>query len=325
MDLSILIPARNERFLARTIEDILANIRGETEVIAVLDGAWADPCIKDHPRVTLVHHSVSIGQRAATNEAARISQAKYICKMDAHCAVDEGFDVKMMAECPDDETTVIPRMYNLHAFDWVCPKCGLRTYQCPTPSKCEVLDGDGKVIGGCGATGHVRDIIWKPRLNRRSDFMRFDKDLVFQYWRDYEKRSEAKGEVVDLMSSIGACWMMTRRRYRRIGGVDEKHGSWGQMGTEISCKSHLSGGRHVINKKTWFGHMFRTQGGDFGFPYRISTKDQEKAREYSRWLWQGGNWKHAVRQLSFIIDKFAPVPTWEQAVAGPLMTSSKAG
>jgi glycosyltransferase involved in cell wall biosynthesis len=312
-------------FLSRTIDNILANIRGETEVIAVLDGAWADPCIKDHPRVTLVHHSVSIGQRAATNEAARISQAKYICKMDAHCAVDEGFDVKMMAECPDDETTVIPRMYNLHAFDWVCPKCGLRTYQCPTPSKCEVLDGDGKVIGGCGATGHVRDIIWKPRLNRRSDFMRFDKDLVFQYWRDYEKRSEAKGEVVDLMSSIGACWMMTRRRYRRIGGVDEKHGSWGQMGTEISCKSHLSGGRHVINKKTWFGHMFRTQGGDFGFPYRISTKDQEKAREYSRWLWQGGNWKHAVRQLSFIIDKFAPVPTWEQAVAGPLMTSSKAG
>jgi len=35
-DLSILIPARNEMFLARTIEDILKNSEGKTEVIFVL-------------------------------------------------------------------------------------------------------------------------------------------------------------------------------------------------------------------------------------------------------------------------------------------------
>lgn len=40
-DISILIPARNEMFLARTIEDILANIEADTEVIVVLDGQWA--------------------------------------------------------------------------------------------------------------------------------------------------------------------------------------------------------------------------------------------------------------------------------------------
>ena len=44
-DLSILIPARNEMFLARTIEDILTNIEGNTEIIAILDGCWADPPI----------------------------------------------------------------------------------------------------------------------------------------------------------------------------------------------------------------------------------------------------------------------------------------
>jgi hypothetical protein len=219
-------------------------------------------------------------------------------KIDAHCSVDKGFDVKMMAECPDDETTVVPRMYNLHAFDWVC-KCGQRIYQGPTPAAC-----------GCGGT-FQRDIIWKPRLNRKTDFMRFDNNLIFQYWREYGKRPAGQGEVVDLMSSIGACWMMTRRRYRRIGGVDERHGSWGQMGTEIACKSWLSGGRHVVNKKTWFAHMFRTQGGDFGFPYKISGSDVEKARKYSRWLWIEGHWKHAVRPLSWMIEKFNPVPTWE--------------
>ena len=39
--LSIIIPSRNEIFLSRTIQDILENIEEDTEVIAVMDGAWA--------------------------------------------------------------------------------------------------------------------------------------------------------------------------------------------------------------------------------------------------------------------------------------------
>jgi len=85
-DLSILIPARNEMFLSRTIEDIFAHAEGDTEVICVLDGQWADPPIADHPKSTLVYHSQSIGQRAATNEAAKLSDARYLMKVDAHCA-----------------------------------------------------------------------------------------------------------------------------------------------------------------------------------------------------------------------------------------------
>jgi hypothetical protein len=33
MELSILVPARNEMFLTRTVEDILAHAEGDTEVI----------------------------------------------------------------------------------------------------------------------------------------------------------------------------------------------------------------------------------------------------------------------------------------------------
>ena len=51
---------------------------------------------------------------------------------------------------------------------------------------------------------------------------------------------------------------------------DEKHGSWGQYGTEWACKSWLSGGKLITTKKTWFGHMFRT--GNFrGSPDRCSA------------------------------------------------------
>ena len=84
MDLSILIPARNEMFLAKTVQNILENIEGNTEVIVILDGAWDDPPVPQHERVTIIHHSQSIGQRAATNEAAKLSQAKYVMKQNKH-------------------------------------------------------------------------------------------------------------------------------------------------------------------------------------------------------------------------------------------------
>jgi glycosyltransferase involved in cell wall biosynthesis len=298
VNLSILIPARNEQFLAQTIENILINIKGDTEVIAILDGAWADPQIPDDKRVTLVYHPESIGQRAATNEAARLARGKYIMKCDAHCSFNRGFDVELTQECEDD-WTVVPRMYNLHAFNWVCQKCGHETYQ--GPKRCEE----------CKSTDVVMDILWKRRKSRRTDFAKFDSVLRFGYWRAYEKRPEAQGDIADVMCCVGACWMMPKARYWELGGVDEGHGSWGQMGVEIACKSWLSGGRQVVNKRTWFAHMFRTQKG-FGFPYPISRGDQDRAREYSRWLWQGGNWDKAIHPLSWLVDKFAPVPGWEQ-------------
>jgi len=139
MDLSILIPSRNEMFLKNTIEDILEHIEADTEIIAVLDGALADPPIQQHDRVTLIYHPESIGQRAATNQAAEVSRAKFIMKCDAHCGFDQGFDRKLMEEWEYD-WTVVPRMYNLHAFDWQCEKCGNRTYQGGRPEKCEKCD-----------------------------------------------------------------------------------------------------------------------------------------------------------------------------------------
>lgn len=298
-DLSILIPARNEEFLSRTIEDILSNIRGDTEVIAVLDGEWADPPIPQNDRVTILYNPVSVGQRAATNQAARISTARFVMKADAHCAFDEGFDIKLMADCEQD-WTVIPRMYNLHVFDWVCSDCGARTYQGPKPPECEV----------CKSENVEREMVWEPRRNRRTDFARFDASLHFQYWRDYERRPEAKGDIVDVMACVGACWFMHRSRYWEIGGMDEAHGSWGQMGVEVACKSWLSGGRQVVNKKTWFAHLFRTQKG-FGFPYPQSGKAVQAAREHSRRLWQGDNWDKAIHSFSWLLEKFAPIPGWD--------------
>ncbi len=298
MDLSILIPSRNEMFLAKTIENILGNIQGNTEIIVVCDGNWPDPPVPDNPKVTLIYHPEAIGQRAGTNEAAKLSRAKFIMKADAHCSFDKGFDVKLMADCEYD-WTIVPRMYNLHAFNWKCKDCGNETYQGPTPQVCQKCGHRG---------GFERVILWKEKHNPESDFFRFDKELHFQYWREFKKRPEAQADLAPTMSLLGACWFMHRQRYWDLDGSDEAHSSWGQMGTEIACKSWLSGGKLLVNKKTWFSHMFRTQGGDFGFPY--PNPGIKTARKRSHYLWMENNWNKAIYPLSWLLDKFKPIPDW---------------
>ena len=112
------------------------------------------------------------------------------------------------------------------------------------------------------------------------------------------------------MTSLGACFFMTRERFWQIGGLDEAHGGWGQLGVEVACKSWLSGGRQVVNKRTWFAHMFRTQGGDFSHPYPLSGSEVEGARTYSRQLWKENRWPGQVRPLAWLLEKFQPVPGW---------------
>lgn len=317
-DLSFLVPARNEMWLSKTVESILAKIRGNSDIIVVLDGEWADPPLHEHPRVTIIHKSEPIGQRAATNLAARISDARYVCKLDAHCDIDEGFDVKLV-EAGDQlgkDVTQIPAQYNLHAFNWRCNACGVERYQGPTPSTCIGCGRPGpfeRVVYWDLEAGGDASQVWTGGRKLRTEFWRFDHDLHFQYWDKYRKRPEAQGDIVDVMSSVGACFVMRRDRFVELGGLDEAHGSWGNFGTEIACKSWLSGGRHVVNKSTWFAHLFRTQGADFGFPYVNPGSAIEKARAHSRQLWLENTWPGQARPLSWLIDKFAPVPGWHDA------------
>jgi hypothetical protein len=55
--------------------------------------------------------------------------------------------------------------------------------------------------------------------------------------------------------------------------------------------------------------MFRT-GGGFGFPYKISGGDVKRARKYSQKIWWNDRWPGAKHSISWLLDKFKPVPTW---------------
>ena len=291
--LTVVIPARNEIFLAKTIENILENIEGETDIIAVLDGYWPDPPVKDHPKVTLLHYTEPVGQRKGTNQAVRLSNSKYIMKVDAHCAFDKGFDVKMM-NLMEDDITMVPMMRNLHAFDWVC-KNGHRRYQ-----------GQSGVCTECGEPTE-RDIVWVGKHNPQSTAYRFDRTMHFQYWREFGKRQT--GDLTETMSIQGSCFMVTREKYWELDLCSEEFSSWGQQGVEVACKTWLSGGRILCNRTTWYAHLFRTQGGDFGFPYENPESKIQANRELSRELFERDGWKKAIHPFSWLLEKFNP-PDW---------------
>lgn len=313
-DLSVIIPARNEMFLEATINNILANTEADTEVIAVLDECWPDPPIDDKDRVIYLRVPKAIGQRGATNAGVRVSQAKYVMKADAHCAFDKGFDRKLIQDC-EEKMTMVPMMYNLHAFNWICKKCGKDQYQGAYPEKCAARRRP------CDSKEFEMKLVWLPRTSRKNDTFMFDHTLHFQYWKNYRTRVEDK-EIFDIMSFIGACWFMHRDWYLYTEGLDEKHGFWGQVGTEVSCKTWLAGGSLVTTRRTWFSHMFRT--GNFAgafveitgssFPYPLSQQAITRAQNYSRDLWLNNKWPKQIYPLSWLVERFAPVPGWHEDI-----------
>lgn len=299
VELSILIPARNEEFLKRTIEDILEHIEAETEIIVVLDGALADPPLEQHERVTVIYHKESVGQRAACNEAAKLARGKYVMKVDAHCSFDQGFDRKMLEAFREvgDDVTMVPLMKNLHVFDWVCED-GHRRYQGPS-GPCEE----------CGKPTE-KDIVWQAKPSPNSTAYCFNTEPKFQYHGEWKKQQQ--GDLVETMSLQGSCFMLTKERYFALDVCDEAFGSWGSQGLEVGIKSWLSGGRVLCNKRTFYAHCFRTQGADFGFPYPLSGNQVEHAKNMAREIFFKNKWPLQVRNIDWLIEKFWPVSGWEE-------------
>lgn len=297
-DISIIIPARNEEFLRETVKDLLKNKRANTEIIVGLDGQWANPQVDQHDDVNILYYPESIGQRAITNQCVKLSKAKYVMKVDAHCSFDEGFDVKMIEafKKTGDNVVMAPAMRNLHVYDWKCYKCGKRTYQ----DKGDICPVDGEKMR--------KKMIWKPRRGTWQYSYLFTPEPKFGYFKQYRDRQS--GDIVESMSLQGSAFMCTRDKYWELNICDEKFGSWGSQGIEVACKFWLSGGKVMVNKKTWYAHCFRTKSV-FGFPYKPSGRQVQGAKRRAKDLFFNNKWPQAIHPLSWLIERFWPIPGWE--------------
>ncbi len=275
---SIIIPSRNEQFLAKTIDDIFTKATGEIEVVIMLEGYWPDPPLKEYDNLTIVHVSNPQGMRPAINAAASIATGKFLMKTDAHCMFSYGFDEVMQNDC-DEDWVAIPRRYSLDAENWIVLDTG------KAPVDAHYLRYPFHQLDHIAMHGTV----WGRRQGERQDIL-----------------------IDDEMSSQGSCWFMTRDHFWDcLGGLHSfGYGKFVQEFQEIGNKTWLSGGRVVVNKKAWYAHLHK--GKKYGRGYYLSKKDVIYGNYYSVDFWMNNKWHERKYDLEWLIDKFSPVPSWPE-------------
>jgi glycosyltransferase involved in cell wall biosynthesis len=277
---SVIIPSRNERFLAPTVADVLSKAAGEIEVITTLDGYWPTPQLADDKRLIQIHRGKARGMRPGINAAAAVARGRYLMKMDAHCAIQEGFDEILKRDC-EDNWVVVPRRFSLDAENWR-PQKRPHDYQ-----YLSYPDNEGD-RGGPGL--HGRD--WEEK----------NRDPVL-----------AKKKIDDLMSAQGSCWFMRTDYFHEMELLDEaSYGTFGSEFQEVGLKCWLGGGRVVRNKGVWYAHLHK--GKKYGRGWPLGKTDANQATKHTnRWVhddaWPGGK---QTRPFKWLIHHFWPVPGWPQ-------------
>lgn len=281
---SVIIPARNERFLTKTVNDLLDKASGDIEVIAVLDGYWPGGELEPLPErknLTILHRGISRGMRASINAAASVAKGKYLLKCDAHCMFQEGYDEILKTNC-DENWIVIPARYSLDPENWTIERNGKPRrdyhYLCyPDPNK----EHDGGMHG-------------------------------VEWWQRGKDYSDPKYDVDDNMSFQGSCWFMHKKWFTDfLGGMSEVgYGTFSQEPQEIGNKTWLGGGAVKVNKKVWYAHLHK--GKRYGRMYSISSQEVINGHNYAAHYWMHNLWEKRIHNIDWLVEKFWPVPTWAE-------------
>jgi glycosyltransferase involved in cell wall biosynthesis len=291
MKVSAIIPSRiqqgkdgswplefQQQLLAKTVDDLISKAAGNFEVIVVLEGYWPDPPLRDYSNLVVIHHGQAKGMRQAINAGVSIARGDYLLNSDAHCMFSEGFDEILKADCADNWVAV-PRRYSLDAENWQKRRAPIDYLYVSYPDN----PGD---FGGVGLNGKV----WGEKN------------------KDESLRSR---EIDDLLSAQGSCWFMKKDYFHELELMDhESYGYFWNEFQEIGLKCWLSGGRVIRNKKCWYAHLHK--GKKYGRGYYLSKSSLVQGATYTRKWMRGEAWDKQTIPLSWLIEKFWPIPTWTE-------------
>ncbi len=293
--LSVIIPSRNQSswpFTQKTIDDLFKKPENEIEVIIVLDGYMPDPPLKERKNLIIIHNIESKGMRQGINMAASIAKGKYIMKCDDHCAFGQGYD-KILSEDCDENWLSVPSRYSLNEDNW--------------------LNGeDGKLIKKYGPIEYLY-LTYPYNLDEQFGF-----GLHGKKWRGENGYSgsfftlEKKRKHIlidDMLSCQGSCWFMHKKYFEYIGKMDEGYHQH-QEAEELVFKTWLSGGRCIINKKTWYAHLHKGKRWRRG--YFMGKSTLTKSIIYSTDMWMNNKWSGQTKKLKWLIDKFWPLELWPE-------------
>ena len=274
--LSIIIPSRNEMFLAKTVDDIFNKARGEIEVVVVLDEK--DQPLVPRPGLVVVRKEGAPGLRSAINQGIRTAKGEFVMKVDAHCMFGESFDTILTAEC-ESNWVIVPRRYSLNPETW-----SIRTFR-PT------IDYEYLIYP-------IMDKVSATRTGGK--------------W--YQKAIDRKDILIDeIIAFQGSCWMAHKQHI-----IDSE---WFSIETstgdefvleseELSFKTWLSGGKCMVNKKTWYAHLHK--GRQYGRGYFLSARAMERQREFHMNYWLNNKWPKQIYPVEWLIERFMPMPGWPE-------------
>ena len=277
IDLSVVIPNRNSPFTSKTIEDVLKNAGVDVEVIVNIDEDWINWEVNDS-RVHYLHPPAPIGLRAGINACVALAKGKYIMKLDDHCSMGENFG-KILIESHRPDWVQVPQRFALDAENW---KIEERT--------------DNKY----------------PIVQMYQDFPRKGKEnddgTHGVEWR--ERRDQTKDqELVESPSMQGSCWFLEKDYFHKLNLMDETgYGQFAQEAQEIGFKCWLSGGKLMINKKTWYAHLHK--GNHYGRFYKMPGGNV-KADSWSTSHWLNNEEPGMIHDFAWFVDtKFPNMPGW---------------
>lgn len=231
--LSVLIPARNEPFLNKTIKCALHAAQGDVEVVVLLDG---DPPAKPAPEwehVRVLENEEPQGIGAASWRMANEARGEYIMKLDAHCSLADGFDVALKEHCAYEDL-LVPARYQLKVKGW------RRGYG---PIHYMFLTYPWIQEPQFGAGMHGKKWRGKNGTSRSAKNRQY-------FWP--ERAWEDRYPLDEIMAAFqGSCWFMHRDRFLELGGVDEKCWLWGES-LNIGMKVFQAGGKTQRDKSTWY-------------------------------------------------------------------------
>ena len=281
--LSIVIPARTEKYLNITIEGVLAAAVGEIEVFVVLDGYGDTPYepVEDK-RVKYISlpapDNYERHKRQAINTAVSISHGKYVMWLDAHCILAEGFDEVLAKDC-EDNWMVVPRRKRIN-----------------TVEKWEATDGG------------------RPSIDYEYFMWQFLKKGRLAGYKWETKAMANKGIMIDdIFTCQGSFAFMTRKHFDRMGFMKiAGYTGWGQEGEELCLTTLLNGGRAVVNKNTWYAHLHK--GQMHGRMYKWTNVEPSYDYSFNYWVHENRDF------FTSIIDKYMPIPNfskdWEKKLYG---------
>jgi glycosyltransferase involved in cell wall biosynthesis len=271
VDVSIIIPARNERFLVPTVKDVVKNARANTEVIVVLEGYWPNEII-DNPMVHYIHFNKPRGMRNALNAGVAIARGKFVMKLDAHCMVSEGFD-KVLAETCQDDWVCVPTRYRLDPENW------------------EISNG-------------------RPPINYLFIDVSND-GLNGKLWGAKNRdRSLDKIRVDDIIICQGSSYFLRRDYWYELELLDvENYGTFRKDPQEVMWKCLTTGGRCVRVKDAWYAHLYK--GKRYGRGYSFGRGDYQKGDEFVKQWWTDSAWDKQKISLREIVRRFPGMPGWE--------------